>query len=96
MSPCKETLCSKCAHRTVCSIKEEYLNAQAAVDRVNVARDDNAIMTLTQIKWIEPVELKCIHFLRFESQKYDYNLCGTSVSTRNDTYPEAYLNGEMR
>lgn len=85
MSTCKETLCTRCAHRTVCSLKEEFINAQAAVDRIDVARDDKSIMPLSQIKWIKPIELQCIHFLRLETQKYDYNLCGTSDYNRTLT-----------
>lgn len=63
MTGIKETRCTHCAHRLVCGLKEEYLNAQTAVERVNVSRDDDSFTPLNQIKWIRPVELDCIHFM---------------------------------
>lgn len=64
----KETCCTKCAHKEVCQFKEEYLAAQAAVDNVSVnlpAKDEHAnrYINLRNIPWIEPVELKCKHFI---------------------------------
>lgn len=64
----KETCCTKCAHKDVCQFKEEYLAAQAAVDNVSVnlpAKDErvNRCIDLRNIPWIEPVELKCKHFI---------------------------------
>lgn len=34
----KETQCTRCGHRDVCSLKEEFLEAQKAVDEVYVSR----------------------------------------------------------
>ena len=64
----KETCCTKCAHKDVCQFKEEYLAAQAAVDNVSVnlpTKDEraNRYINLRNIPWIEPVELKCKHFI---------------------------------
>lgn len=64
----KETCCTKCAHKDVCQFKEEYLAAQTAVDNVSVnlpAKDErvNRCIDLRNIPWIEPVELKCKHFI---------------------------------
>lgn len=64
----KETCCTKCAHKDVCQFKEEYLAAQTAVDNVSVnlpAKDErtNRYINLHNIPWIEPVELKCKHFI---------------------------------
>lgn len=62
MTGCKETLCTRCSHGLVCGLKEQYLNAQMAVDRVEVSLDDRSVIDLRNIKWIKPVELTCIHF----------------------------------
>lgn len=64
----KETCCTKCTHKDVCQFKEEYLAAQAAVDNISVnlpAKDEraNRYINLRNIPWIEPVELKCKHFI---------------------------------
>lgn len=64
----KETCCTKCTHKDVCQFKEEYQAAQAAVDNVSVnlpAKDEraNRYINLHDIPWIEPVELKCKHFI---------------------------------
>lgn len=64
----KETCCTKCAHKDVCQFKEEYLAAQAAVDNISVnlpVKDERAhrYINLHIIPWIEPVELKCKHFI---------------------------------
>lgn len=63
----KETCCTRCSHRDVCQFKAEYLEAQHAVDEVNVhleSKDENSarMIRLRDISWIEPVELKCKHF----------------------------------
>ena len=34
----KETQCTRCGHRDVCSLKEEFLEAQKAVDEACVSR----------------------------------------------------------
>lgn len=47
----KETQCTRCGHREVCSLKTEFLEAQKAIDEVYVSRP------------IEPVELRCKHYI---------------------------------
>lgn len=34
----KETQCTRCGHREVCSLKTEFLEAQKAIDEVYVSR----------------------------------------------------------
>ena len=34
----KETQCTRCEHREVCSLKTEFLEAQKAIDEVYVSR----------------------------------------------------------
>lgn len=64
----KETQCTRCGHREVCSLKAEILEAQKAVDDVYISRpsDDGkkAVVTrIRDIKYIEPVELRCKHYI---------------------------------
>lgn len=49
----KETQCTRCGHREVCSLKTEFLEAQKAIDEVYI-RD---------IKYIEQVELRCKNYI---------------------------------
>lgn len=82
--------CCNCAHFTVCSLKEEFMNAQAAVDQVLVPRDhDENCIHLHDIKWIKPVKLDCIHFMDVPVNtrtNYDLNQWLTqSDSTTNAT-----------
>mgnify|MGYP006952237747 FL=1 len=63
----KETQCTRCSHREVCSLKEEFLAAQAAIDEAGLHRErknDGALsmIRIRDIKYIEPVELRCKHY----------------------------------
>ena len=65
---CKETICTGCAHREICSLKEEFLNAQEAVDNAIVSRksgtsDKICMIDLRNITFIEPVKLVCKHYI---------------------------------
>lgn len=65
----KETQCSRCSHREVCSLKEEFLAAQKAIDEAILhreRRDDGAVsmIRIRDIKYIEPVELGCQYYVR--------------------------------
>ena len=53
----KETQCTRCEHREVCSLKTEFLEAQKAIDEVYVSHP------FLDIKYIEPVELRCKHYI---------------------------------
>lgn len=63
----KETICTQCSHREVCSLKAEFLEAQKAVDDVYISRPCNdgnkvGMIHLRDIKFIKSVELACIHY----------------------------------
>lgn len=67
MTGTKETLCTRCIHREVCSLKIEFLEAQKTVDDVYISRpcDDGkkvGMIHLRDIKYIKPVELMCVHY----------------------------------
>ena len=61
----KETQCTCCVHREVCSIKTEFLEAQKTIDEVYVSRpcEDGkkvGMIRIRDIKYIEPVELHSV------------------------------------
>lgn len=63
----KETRCTNCEHRKVCSFKEHFLSAQKAVDEVAVHTGDKSIKYLRDFDWIKRVELECVHFIPTKS-----------------------------
>ena len=64
---CKETICSSCIHADVCSVKVKFLDAQRAVDELVVYNKlpdgKTGEVRLYDIGFIQPVNLKCIHYL---------------------------------
>lgn len=62
MNTCKETLCTTCIHREVCSMKESYLAAVDAVDNMKVNFDDGSVQYLHNMTWIRPVRLECRYY----------------------------------
>lgn len=70
---CKETLCTNCSHREVCSFKDQFLEAQKAVDNIEVSRpsaeiNSISLIRLSNISWIKPVELVCKHYTKTSPQ----------------------------
>lgn len=61
---CKETVCTKCIHLPVCSLKERFIKAQEAVDDTTVHLGDGRMIRLRDIDYIIPVNLECKHFYR--------------------------------
>lgn len=64
----KETQCTHCGHREVCSLKTEFLEAQKAINEVYITNPNEdgkkAVVTrVRDIKYIEPVELRCKHYI---------------------------------
>ena len=64
---CKETICATCIHQDICSVKEQFLDAQKAVDGL-VVYDKLPDGKLGQVKlrdigFIKPVELECVHYV---------------------------------
>lgn len=62
-----KTCCSTCVHKDVCLYKEQFLNAQQAVDEASVtfpATNEHGmgIVKIRDISWLEPIELRCKHF----------------------------------
>lgn len=65
----KETLCTSCEHREVCSYKEKFLKAVNAVDDCMVSYPNESEpctyehIRLCDISWIKPVELRCKFYM---------------------------------
>ncbi len=71
----KETQCTSCSHRDVCSLKERFLEAQNAIDNLNIYSQSKkeepvSIIALKNIDWIKPVQLSCTHY--FERKEVVY------------------------
>lgn len=88
MTCVKETLCTSCVHREVCSKKEEYLTAQTAVDDILVGLGDKGVIHLRDIKWIRPVQLQCTYYM---SNGYG-TLRGVSVLDCDHTISDSTMN----
>lgn len=59
----KETACTNCGHRPVCSKSVEFILAQKAIDDVSVcARDDGGLEKVRDMDWLT-VELRCRHYI---------------------------------
>ena len=64
----KEIQCTRCLHWEVCSLKEEFIKAQKAIDETYLSRpceDGNkvAMVRIRDIKYIKPVELHCKYYV---------------------------------
>jgi len=60
----KETLCTSCVHREVCSKKEEFQAAQDAVYNLRIgATETSTGVYLNSISWIRPVQLQCTYYM---------------------------------
>lgn len=102
MMEVRETLCTHCVHREVCSNKEEFLSAMQAVNEVSVglpSKDPNigSYINLRDIKWIKPVELVCTHYLQQVPRIKERNaektppIMETNISKKGDVYYEREL-----
>lgn len=56
----KETQCTRCSHREVCSLKPEFLEAQKIIDEACLI--GLATIYIRDIEYIEPVKLRCKHY----------------------------------
>lgn len=60
--PVKETCCTHCSHLHVCALKSTLIAAQEAIDRVHVTLQEDVAEPLSNIEFIKPVTLECVHF----------------------------------
>lgn len=61
--------CVDCAHREICSLKDTYLNAVRAIATISFGTpcsdpDACTVTRLCDLTWIEPVVLKCRHYIK--------------------------------
>ena len=65
---CKETLCSKCAHRCVCSHVEEFMIIQEAVDNLTITTPEGIEnVKVSELPWVKAIEPQCVFYSRNES-----------------------------
>lgn len=57
----KETLCTNCMHRQVCTYKEQFLSVQEAVDNLTVEIGDDSV-NVQNVSWLKPIKLDCRHY----------------------------------
>lgn len=63
MTGCKETQCSSCIHREVCALKNDFLEACAAISNFTYTYDkDGSIVRISDVPFIKPVELQCKYY----------------------------------
>lgn len=61
MSATKETLCTSCGHRQVCSKVNEFIAVQKAVDNLTIGTDeDGGVMFVRDAQWLH-VSIQCSH-----------------------------------
>lgn len=70
MTGVKETQCTRCIHREVCSFKKDFLLAQEVVDNAVYKLDiDGNGVYIGDIPFLYPVELKCKYYVPDGSNK---------------------------
>ena len=82
--PCRETLCTNCAHILVCMYREKYQKAQNALEQASYAvpeEDGTKVIHVADLKnWLAIPQLEC----RFYSRKSNFTLRNevTEVNSR--------------
>ena len=67
MNTRQEVQCDKCAHLEVCAFKDDFIEVQKAVDNLEVdisTVNEGAchIAKISDISWINRIELECKYF----------------------------------
>lgn len=60
MSATKETLCTNCGHRIVCSKASEFMAVQKAVDNLTIGTDNGGVIFVRDSEWLH-VSVQCSH-----------------------------------
>ena len=59
----KETQCTSCGHRPVCSLSNTFLEIQKQTDNICVKNEkDNCVTRIVDLGWIS-VTVKCSHWI---------------------------------
>ena len=88
---CKETACSSCAHLEVCSLRNEFLKAQSAVDDVIVHLTNGSMKKLRDYNWITTPDLRCKHYMK-KNGGYSEMTCKEKMK---DAVKESFLDKTM-
>ena len=62
MEPSEKILCKSCDHADVCAKKNEYRDAQEAVNNLMVHFEDKRSTYLRSIDWISGIQLQCKYY----------------------------------
>lgn len=93
MTNCKETQCTRCIHREVCALKEDFLAACDATWGFTYTRKDGGMMRIVDTPFISPIELQCKYYQQIINTRnglFDVtNLCGDSDATSTSGNPNA-------
>lgn len=60
MSATRETLCTNCGHRQVCSKASEFMAIQKAVDNLTIETEKGGVMFVRDSEWLH-VSVQCSH-----------------------------------
>ncbi len=61
MGGVKETLCTSCGHRQVCSLSHTFLRVQEQVDKIMVGLEkDNGTTRIVDTSWLD-IRVNCVH-----------------------------------
>lgn len=86
------TMCTDCSHRDVCSLKDQFIAAQKAVDEVsvNLGCDGNkmSFKRLRDFNWIKRMKLECTHFIPKRTTRDDSVMIGGNSGVRCMEDPE--------
>lgn len=73
----KETECTHCIHKEVCFFKQEFLEAQEAVDKTYVSKPSSdgenvGMIRIQDLKFIKPILLHCVHYCEENKNEISY------------------------
>lgn len=73
----KETECTHCTHKEVCFYKQDFLEAQEAVDETYVSKPCSdgktaEMIRIKDLKFIKPVLLHCVHYCKESKNVISY------------------------
>lgn len=67
----KETLCTRCAHREVCTYKQDFLDIVKAIENASIVRDtpDGKITSkkITDYDFISEITINCKYYQIFKT-----------------------------
>ena len=80
----KETACTSCIHRVVCSRMREYLGIIKEIDSCTYCSEDedNVVAIISKVDWIVMQYPLCKYYLREQKTTRLQNICNSAVCRR--------------